>query len=101
MFTFEDLSQLDGAGLQTLLRAVEKDKLAVALKGASEKLREMFFKNMSERAAKILRDDMEAWARSGCATSRRRSSIVVNMAKDLAAQGEIVIADGKDEEMVY
>src|ERR1700750_610195 len=60
MFTFEDLSKLDPGSIQTLLRHVEKDKLALALKGATDGLRDTFFSNMSERAGKILREDMEA-----------------------------------------
>jgi flagellar motor switch protein FliG len=63
MFVFEDLSKLDPGGVQTLLRGVEKDQLALALKGASDALREMFFTNMSERAAKIMREDMESMGR--------------------------------------
>ena len=59
MFTFDDLSRLSSTAIQGLLRAVEKDKLPLALKGASESLREMFFKNLSERAGKMLRDDIE------------------------------------------
>ena len=72
MFTFEDLAKLDGHGIQKLLRQVDSGKLGLALKGASQSLRELFYANMSERSAKILRDDMESWARSACATSRRR-----------------------------
>src|SRR5690606_5650749 len=60
MFVFEDLAKLDPGGIQTLLRAVDKDGLALAMKGASEALRELFFSNMSERAAKIMREDMES-----------------------------------------
>src|SRR5712675_1536549 len=60
MFVFEDLSRLDPGGVQTLLRTVEKDQLALGMKGASDSLREMFFTNMSERAAKIMREDMES-----------------------------------------
>ncbi|HHK74383.1 MAG TPA: flagellar motor switch protein FliG, partial [Rhizobiales bacterium] len=59
MFTFDDLSNLDSASVQTLLRNVDKDKLAIALKGASDATRDFFFKNMSERAGKMLREDME------------------------------------------
>ena len=55
MFTFEDLQKLDPGGVQTLLRNVNKDKLGTALKGSSEQIKELFFSNMSERAAKILR----------------------------------------------
>ena len=60
MFTFEDLAKLDPGSIQTLLRDVEKDKLGLALKGASDGLRDVFFSNMSERAGKIMREDMEA-----------------------------------------
>ncbi len=60
MFTFDDLAKLDSASAQTLMRSVDKDKLAVALKGASETVRQFFLKNMSTRAAKMLTDDMEA-----------------------------------------
>jgi len=60
MFTFEDLAKLDPTAVQTLLRAVDKDKLATALKGASESLRELFFSNMSERAGKLMREEMGA-----------------------------------------
>lgn len=58
MFTFDDLSRMDGAGAQVLLRAVPKEQLTLALKGASETLRDLFIKNMSERAAKMLKDDI-------------------------------------------
>src|SRR5690348_4879432 len=60
MFTFEDLGKLDPSGIQTLLRVVEKPKLALALKGASEQLRDLFFTNVSKRAGKIMREDMAA-----------------------------------------
>ncbi|MEI7670055.1 MAG: flagellar motor switch protein FliG, partial [Pseudomonadota bacterium] len=60
MFTFEDLKKVDTAGIQALMRVIDKDKLAVALKGASETIKSLFFDNMSERAAKILKEDMES-----------------------------------------
>ena len=56
MFTFEDLGKLDAGGVQTLLRAVDKSDLALALKGASDTLRQLFFTNMSERGGKLLTD---------------------------------------------
>ncbi len=56
MFTFEDLLKLDPSAIQTLIRAVDKDKLPAALKGATETLRDLFFSNMSERAAKIMKE---------------------------------------------
>jgi flagellar motor switch protein FliG len=100
MFTFEDLVKLDGAGLQVLLRNIDNSKLGLALKGASEKLRELFFANMSERAAKILRDDMETMGPVRLRDVEDAQVMLVNTAKDLAAAGEVFIADGKDDEML-
>jgi flagellar motor switch protein FliG len=102
MFTFEDLAKIDSAGIQTLLRAVDKDKLSIALKGASEAVRDLFFGNMSERAAKILREDMEAMGPVRLRDVEEAQVEMVVIAKDLAAKGEITIAagDGEDE-LVY
>ena len=63
MFTFDDLAQLDPASCQTLLRKVDKPKLVVALKGASEELRDFFFSNMSERGGKLLREELSEMGR--------------------------------------
>jgi len=102
MFTFEDLGKLDPGGVQTILRNVDKDKIAIALKGASEELRDLFFSNMSERAAKIMREDMQAMGPVRLRDVDEAQMYVVTMAKDLAANGEIVIADNKGEdELVY
>lgn len=60
MFTFEDLLRIGAAGVQVLMRGIPKEQLTIALKGASEPLKELFFANMSERAAKMLREDMVA-----------------------------------------
>ena len=84
-----------------LLRAIEKDKLPTALKGASEKLRDMFFKNMSDRAAKILKDDMEGLGPVRLRDVDDAQAGIVVLAKELAAQGAIEIAESKDEEMIY
>jgi len=102
MFTFEDLSKLDPGGVQTLLRNAEKDKLALGLKGASEELRDLFFSNMSERAAKIMREDMQAMGPVRLRDVDEAQMYIVQLAKDLAASGEIIIADNKGEdELVY
>jgi flagellar motor switch protein FliG len=60
MFVFEDLLEVDDRGMQELLREVPGDKLIIALKAADDKLKEKFFKNMSERAATMMKDDLEA-----------------------------------------
>ena len=102
MFVFEDLSRLDPGGIQTLLRAVQKDQLGIALKGASEGLREMFFSNMSERAAKIMREDMNAMGPIRLKDVDQAQQAMVQVAKDLAAKGEIMLAgSGGDDELIY
>ena len=102
MFTFEDLSKLDASSVQTLLRAVDKDKLAIALKGAPETLTDLFFSNMSERASKIMREDMQAMGPVRLSDVDESQQDIVLMAKDLAARGEIIISEGKgDDELVY
>jgi flagellar motor switch protein FliG len=102
MFTFEDLGKLDAASVQTLLRNVEKDKLAIALKGASEPVRTFFFGNMSQRAASMLKDDMESLGPVRLRDVDDAQSMMVNVAKDLAAKGEIMITKTKGEdELVF
>jgi len=102
MFTFEDLANLDAGGVQTLLRNVDKGKLALALKGASDTLRDLFFSNMSERAAKILREDMEAMGPVRLRDVDEAQMEMVNTAKDLAEEGEIMLSDNKGEdELIY
>ena len=102
MFTFEDLGNLDPGAVQTLLRNADKDKIAIALKGASAELRDLFFTNMSERAAKIMREDMQTMGPVRLRDVDEAQMLMVTLAKDLAASGEIIIADSKGEdELVY
>lgn len=102
MFTFEDLAKIDAAGIQTLLRAVDKGKLSIALKGASETIRDLFFGNMSERAAKILREDIESLGPVRLRDVEEAQVEMVAVAKDLATKGEIMIAEGDgDDQLVY
>jgi flagellar motor switch protein FliG len=102
MFVFEDLSKLDPGGVQTLLRGVEKDQLALGMKGASDSLREMFFSNMSERAAKIMREDMETMGPVRLRDVDQAQMAIVQVAKDLANKGEIMLAgSGTDDELIY
>ncbi len=102
MFVFEDLNKLDPGGVQTLLRAVEKSQLGLALKGASDGLREMFFSNMSERAAKIMREDMDSMGPVRLKDVDQAQMNMVQVAKDLAAKGEIMLAgSGGDDELIY
>jgi flagellar motor switch protein FliG len=103
MFTFDDLTKLDAAAAQTLLRSVDRAKLAIALKGASEAARDFFKGNMSTRAAKLLQEEMETMGPVRLREVDESQTAMVNLAKELAAKGEIVIAKGAgaDDELVY
>jgi len=102
MFTFEDLIKLDPSGVQTLLKNVPKEKLGLALKGASETLRDLFFSNMSERASKLLREEMESMGPVRLKDVDEAQMLMVTTAKELAAKGEIMLADNKGEdELIY
>ncbi|MBL4601921.1 MAG: flagellar motor switch protein FliG [Emcibacteraceae bacterium] len=101
MFTFEDLQKLDATGAQTLLRGIDKDRLGLAMKGASDKIRDLFFSNMSERAAKILKEDMESMGPVKLKDVDEAQMEIVNVAKDLADSGEIILAEKGEEELVY
>jgi flagellar motor switch protein FliG len=101
MFTFDDLQRLSSAHMQVLLRTVEKDKLPVALKGASEPLKQLFFGNLSERAGKMLREDIEALGPVKLRDVDEAQGSIIATAKDLAAQGQIEISEPAKDEMVY
>ncbi len=102
MFTFEDLAKLDGMAIQGILRNAAKEKMPLALKGASEALRDLFFANMSERAGKLLREEIASMGPVRLKDVEEAQAYLVALAKDLAARGEIVIADGgAEDELVY
>ena len=101
MFTFDDLSRLDDGGIQVLMRQVEKDQLALALKGASDEVKDMFFRNMSERAGKMMKEDMDAMGAVRLRDVDEAQGGIVTSAKALADAGEIVIATGsEDDELI-
>lgn len=100
MFTFEDLVRLAPRDVQTLLRSIDSDVLPVALKGASEKVRDLFMSNVTERVGKMLRDDIEALGPVRLRDVDAAQLSIVTTAKDLAAQGEIEIGTGKEDDLV-
>src|SRR6266550_3118892 len=102
MFTFDDLIKLDSASAQTLMRHIDKDKLGVALKSANEDVRGFFLGNMSSRAGKMLLDDMAALGPVRLRDVDEAQALLVNLAKDLAAKGEIMLTKNRaDDELVY
>jgi flagellar motor switch protein FliG len=102
MFVFEDLQKLDPGGVQTLLRSVDKAKLGLALKGANDEMRNLFMSNMSERAAKIMREEMSSMGPVKLKDVEAAQQEMVTVAKALADRGEIMLADGAgQDELIY
>jgi flagellar motor switch protein FliG len=101
MFTFEDLTRLEPSAIQALLQKMDKKELGLALKGANDQVKELFFANMSARAGKLLKEDMEAMGPVRLKDVDDAQGRMVATAKDMAARGEIVITKSKaDEEMI-
>ena len=94
MFVFDNLIKLDDRGFQTLVRDIDQEKLLVALKGVDQELTERFFNNMSERAADILREDMEASGPVKLADVEAAQKEIVKTAMKLADEGALMIGKG-------
>ena len=102
MFTFEDLANINAAGIQTLVRSVDKKRLVIALKGASEKVRWAFFENMSERAEKLMHEDMHHLGPIRLREVDEAQAEILEIAKDLATRGEIMIGTSiNDHKTIY
>lgn len=102
MFTFEDLLRVDPAGVQIILRNIEKEKLPIALKGASDAIKDLFFTNMSERASKIMKEDMASMGPVRLKDVEEAQMHIVSVAKGLADREEIVISEGGGEDdLIY
>ena len=100
MFTFADLQRLTPPAVQVLLRSVEKGQLPIALKGAPEPIKKLFLGQMSERAAKMLRDDMVASGPVRMKDVEEAQAAISNLAKELAARGEIDISPANDDRVI-
>src|ERR1035437_1781641 len=98
MFTFEDLAKLDPGALQTIIRTADKEKIPLALKGASDAMKDLFFSNMSERAAKIMKEDIAAMGPVRLKDVEEAQQTIVAVTKDLADRGEITIVTSKDDD---
>jgi len=97
MFVFENLIEVDDQGIQKLLRDVPQDALQRALKGADDGLREKIFKNMSKRAAEMMRDDLEAMPPIKVSDVEAAQKEVLAIARRMADSGEIMLGGGADE----
>ncbi|HME43830.1 MAG TPA: flagellar motor switch protein FliG [Syntrophorhabdales bacterium] len=96
MFTFEDLLKTDDKGIQLLLKEVSSDDLTLALKGASEALKERILNNMSERAAKMLKEDLEAMGPVRVSDVEKAQVKIAMVAKKLSEEGKIMLTGGGD-----
>jgi flagellar motor switch protein FliG len=97
MFVFENLREVDDRGIQALLREVSSDVLVVALKGADDELKEKIFKNMSKRAAELLRDDLETKPPMRLADVEAAQKEILITARRMADAGEIMLGGGGDQ----
>ena len=100
MFVFDNLLDLDDRGIQLLLREVQSETLVVALKGTSEPLREKIFKNMSQRAAEMLRDDLDAKGPVRLSEVEAEQREILRIVRRLAEEGQIVMGGKGDEGLV-
>lgn len=100
MFVFDNLIDVDDRGIQTLLREVSTDSLILALKGADDGIKEKIFKNMSKRAAEMLRDDLEAKGPVRVSEVEAAQKEILGIARRLAESGDISLGGGSGEEFV-
>ena len=94
MFVFEDLVYVDDRGIQALLKEVDQQKLVIALKTAPEEIRAKLFKNMSNRAATLLNEDLDALGPTKLSDVEKAQAEIVQKCKELEAQGKAFISRG-------
>ena len=100
MFVFENIMDIDDRGIQLLLREIQSESLIVALKGAPEELREKVFKNMSQRAAEMLRDDLEAKGPVRVSEVEAEQKEILKIVRRLADEGQIALGGGAEDAFV-
>ncbi|MDL2284144.1 flagellar motor switch protein FliG [Oxalobacter sp. OttesenSCG-928-P03] len=100
MFVFDNIIDIDNRGIQTILREVQSDTLIVALKGTNEELREKFFRNMSQRAAEMMREDLEAKGPVRLSEVEANQKEILAIVRRLADEGQIVLGGKGDDQFV-
>jgi flagellar motor switch protein FliG len=100
MFVFENLVDVDDKGIQTLLREVSSENLLMALKGADDVLKEKVFRNMSKRAAEVLREDLEGKGPVRLSEVQAAQKEVLNVARRLSESGQIALGGAGGEAMI-
>lgn len=97
LFTFEDFLKVDDFAIQTLLREISTDDLKLALKGASEEIKEKFFRNMSKRAADLMKEELEMMGPVRITEVEKAQMNIIRVAKKLEQEGKIVLSRGEEE----
>lgn len=97
MFVFDNLADIENTAIQLILKEIDTSSLTIALKGATDELREKFFKNMSNRAAEILRDDLDAQGPVRMSRVEQEQKAILQVARKLAESGQIALTMGNDE----
>ena len=100
MFVFEDLIQVDDRGFREILKQVDKQELAVALRTASDELKEKIFSNMSERAVEMLREDMEVMGPVRISEVEKAQQNILRVARQLESEGKLILGKGKEDVFV-
>jgi flagellar motor switch protein FliG len=100
MFTFEDVKKVDDKGVQTVLKEVPREQLVIALKTASPDLRDLLFRNVSQRAAQMIKDDLDALGPVKLKDVEKAQQNIVDIVRRLEAEGKIVIGGGGAEEQL-
>jgi flagellar motor switch protein FliG len=100
MFVFDNLIDVDDRGIQTLMREIQTDQLQLALKGADEALKEKFLNNMSQRAAEMMRDDLEAMGPVRVSDVETAQKAILASARALSDKGEIMLGGGGGDDFI-
>ena len=100
MFTFEDLMMVDDRGIQEILKEITSQELAVALKAASDEIKEKIFRNMSERAAEMLKEDIESLGPTRLSAVEKDQRAITRAALRLEGEGRIVVGGRGGEEIL-
>ena len=100
MFTFDDLEKLEDKAFQTVLKEVQSESLIIALKGATQEIRDKVFRNMSTRAAETLREDLDSRGPVRVSEVENEQKELLKIVRRLADEGQIQLASGSDDDFV-
>ena len=100
MFTFEDLKKIDDKGIQAILKEVPRDQLVLGLKTASDGLKDLLFKNVSQRAAQMIKEDLDNMGPVKLKDVEKAQQGIVDIVRRLEAEGKIAVGAAGAEEFV-